>query len=109
MKHSPGGRDGDASAAAYHRTVLKADDLREYATCDWKAAEIAKREWMAAEIRHIGPSEALGRSAGMDRDVALLRPEGPTPEERDADIRDHVRLSEQLRLAGRIATRPDAR
>lgn len=61
------------------------------------AVERSKARYWAEAKRKLTPLEALRIGDELRRQVELLRPDWPTPEERAEDVATHARVSAMLR------------
>jgi hypothetical protein len=75
---------------------MRKEDLIAFANRDWKAiAESKQRRWDA-----LTPEQALQLGDALREHAKALNPDWPTPEDREADLEAHARVSEMLRRAG---------
>ena len=75
-------------------------DIRAYVSRDWGAARDAKDTYWAERIARLGAVEGLRIADELRRQVLSRNPGWPTAEDRQEDLRAHVRLSELLRRGG---------
>ncbi|MFA6954994.1 MAG: hypothetical protein WC538_03895 [Thermoanaerobaculia bacterium] len=69
---------------------------------NWTEVREAKEAYWAAAKAGLTPLEALRLGDELREHVRSLRPEWPTPADRDADIAVHTRVAEMLsRVGGR--------
>jgi hypothetical protein len=82
------------------------DAVRAFARRPWRELEELKREHWARRFAEEGPSATIAASRAIWAHLRAVRPEWPTPEDREADLRDHVRLKALLdRAADALARR----
>lgn len=80
--------------------AVNPDDVRSFAARDWELVERAKRRYWAARKGRMSAVEALAVAEGLRLHARALRPDWPSPAERDADVEAHARVSASLRRAG---------
>ncbi|MEO8680258.1 MAG: hypothetical protein ABI665_14500 [Vicinamibacterales bacterium] len=73
--------------------------IREFIARDWQAARDNKDAYWGARIARLGPLEGL-RIAEELRQQALQVTGWPRADDREEDLRSHVRLAALLRNAG---------
>jgi hypothetical protein len=73
--------------------------IREYVSRDWAGARRAKDAYWADRIARLGAAEGLRIAEELRLQAIARDPSWPSGEERDEDLRAHVRLSERLRRA----------
>jgi hypothetical protein len=73
--------------------------VRSFALRDWTAVENAKRDYWAERLREDGTGALLNAAESLRRLVRSVRPDWPTPSERRADLRHHIRLKRRLDAA----------
>jgi hypothetical protein len=74
-------------------------DIREFVARDWAAARDAKDDYWGARIATLGPAEGLRIAGELRAQVIAMQPDWPTPEDREADLASHARLSQLFRRA----------
>ncbi len=73
--------------------------MRNFALRDWAAVETSKRDYWAERLRQDGTGVLLAAAESLRALVRALRPDWPTPAERRADLRHHIRLKRHLDAA----------
>jgi hypothetical protein len=81
------------------------DGIHEFVNRDWRAARAGKDDYWGARIARLGPAEGLRIAGELRAQVLTLHPDWPAPEDRDADLANHVRLSELFRRADSASSR----
>jgi hypothetical protein len=77
-------------------------DATALQTRDWTEVREAKEAYWATVKSGMTPLEAVRLGDELRAHVRTLRPEWPTPDDRDADIAVHARVAEMLsRVGGR--------
>jgi hypothetical protein len=72
-------------------------DIQAFIERDWGRIAAAKDAHWLERKRRLGLAEGLRIAEELRRQVRLVRPEFPTPEDRAADLACHIRVSELLR------------
>jgi hypothetical protein len=72
-------------------------DIRAYAARDWSLVAASKRSHAIAWTKGLSPAAALKIADDLRRHVQMLRPDRPSPAEREADIEMHARVAAGLR------------
>ena len=72
---------------------------REFADRAWRALRDSKDDYWGARIALLGPAEGLRIAGELRAQVIAMHPDWPAPQERDADLNSHARLSELFRRA----------
>lgn len=85
--------------AAVRLGRMDRDAVRNFALRDWRAVEDAKRDYWAERLRREGTETLVAVAEDLRRLVRSVRPEWPTPADRRADLRHHVRLKRRLEAA----------
>jgi len=67
---------------------------------NWDEVREAKETYWAVRKPGMTPLEALQLGDELRAHVSSVRPDWPSPAERDADIEMHARVAEMLRRAG---------
>ena len=75
---------------------MRAADIRRFAGRDWKRLSAAKSGWWASRTAE----ERLKAADSLRLHMQSVRPDWPSPAERQADLDAHVYLSRLLRLTG---------
>ncbi len=73
--------------------------IRDLVARDWSAARRMKDAYWAERIARLGPVEGFRIAGELRRQVLLLDPSWPRPEDRREDLAAHVRVTEMLRRA----------
>jgi hypothetical protein len=73
--------------------------VRNFALRDWGAVENAKRDYWAERLRRDGTAAVLAAAESLRGLVRSIRPDWPSPAERRADLRHHIRLKRRLDAA----------
>jgi hypothetical protein len=76
---------------------MRPDDIRAFAARDWTRLAKAKRTSWLQRKQHRSPAEILAIADALRRHARVIRPDWPSPRERDADLAAHQRLAEALR------------
>ena len=76
--------------------MLRPEDLRAFASRDWKLLDRMKRDHWARRLARLGPAESLRVATSLRLHVQAMRGL-PTAAEREADLQGHIRLAELLR------------
>lgn len=74
--------------------------IKAFLSRDWRAVREAKDDYWADRIARLGPQEGLRIADELRRQVVLQDPDWPRPDDRQEDLRAHVRLAQRLRHAG---------
>ena len=87
--------------------MLDPDALRAFVNRPWAEVEAAKRDYIAARYRE-DPDAHVEAVWALSEHLRELRPDGPTAEERAADLEGHIamrrafeRVAEALRNRAR--------
>jgi hypothetical protein len=75
--------------------------LRTFLQRDWEAVAALKREHWAREFAARGPGATLEASAALWHHMRAVRPDWPTPEQRQEDLADHIALKRAIDRAAR--------
>ena len=78
---------------------MRRADIRAYVARDWRAVGELKERFWVEQRRRYGAAGALDVANELRQQVLALRPEWPSPEERDEDIAVHARVTAVLRRA----------
>lgn len=78
---------------------MEVETLQEFARRRRDLVERLKADYWVAEKHVLTPFEALCIADGLRRQVALLKPDWPSAEEREQDLRFHQELAEKLGAA----------
>jgi hypothetical protein len=73
--------------------------VRNFALRDWGAVEAAKQDYWAERLRREGTEAVLAAAENLRRFVRVVRPDWPSPADRRADLRHHIRLKRRLDAA----------
>jgi len=73
--------------------------------CDWAAVESSDRRYWADEFARGGAQSASRASFALWQHMRSVRPDWPTPADRDADLRHHVETQRLLARVARVAPR----
>jgi hypothetical protein len=73
--------------------------LEEFVARDWDAVRRAKDEYWAERIARLGPTEGFRIGDELRRQLLMLDPSWPRPEDRREDLAAHVRLAGIFRRA----------
>jgi hypothetical protein len=76
---------------------MKLADIRAYMQRDWGLVRELKDRYWAERKRTLTPDEALSIADQLRQHAQTLRPDWPDPQEREADLQVHARVSESLR------------
>lgn len=71
--------------------------LIDYAQRDWQLLDEKKAEYWRERQHRLGPGEGVRVAEELRRWVRQIRPDWPTPADREADLAHHIRLGEMLR------------
>jgi hypothetical protein len=74
--------------------------IRDFVGRDWNAARVNKQAYWADRIARLGPMEAFRIADELRRQVIERGTGWPGPDDRDADLQAHIRLTALLRRAG---------
>ena len=80
---------------------MRPDDLRAFAARDWARLAQSKRASWRARKQHRSAAELLAAADVLRRHARMIRPDWPSPRDRDADIATHRRVAEALRATRR--------
>ena len=80
---------------------MNPEDLRAYARRDWEKAAASKEAYWAREFAEHGSIAVFEASRALWRHMRAIRPDWPSPEERQEDLQDHIKLK---RLIDRAAS-----
>ena len=75
--------------------------LREYAARPWEEIERVKRRAQAESVARMTPAERISSADLLRRHAQQINPDWPDENERNADIENHVRVSDLLRCVTR--------
>lgn len=84
---------------------VKTQDLVDFATRPWEIIAGSDAEHWLHRKRELGPAEGVRMAEELRVLVAVQWPDWPGPEEREADLELHARVSEALRSV-RLARTP---
>ena len=76
---------------------MKPSDIRAYVDRDWSSVRDLKERYWAERKQTLTPEEALHVGDQLRRFVRTVRPGWPDDQQREADLKDHFRVSELLR------------
>jgi hypothetical protein len=79
--------------------------IRAFVSRDWAEARRAKDAYWADRIARVGPAEGVRIADELRRQAQRLNPAWPSEQDRDEDLRAHVRLAERFRHAAAIRRR----
>lgn len=79
--------------------------IRAYASRDWQALGASKRAYWAERHRQEGATATVQASQALLAEMRRIRPDYPTPVEREVDLAAHVRLRVLLDRAAHAFTR----
>lgn len=79
--------------------------VKEFLARDWDAVRLAKDEYWAERIERLGPIEGFRIADELRRQALMFDPSWPSPEDRQADLAAHIRLSEAFRRADATGSR----
>jgi hypothetical protein len=79
------------------------DDILAYARRDWSLVAEAKDDFWITRKRALTAAEVLAVGDELRRHASALRPDWPTPADREADLAVHLRVTEALRA---VSSRP---
>jgi hypothetical protein len=74
--------------------------IRAYVSRDWAAARAAKDAYWADRIARLGAREGFRIADELRRQALVQAPGWPSLEDRELDLRAHVRLAELLQRGG---------
>jgi hypothetical protein len=75
--------------------------IREFVARDWEAVRAAKEQYWGDRVARLGAVEGLRIADELRRQARLHDPQWPSPEDREADLQMHTRVSALLRRADR--------
>jgi hypothetical protein len=75
--------------------------IKEFVERDWASVRLAKDAYWAERIARLGPAEGFRVAHELRRQALLHDPGWPHPDDRQADLEAHIRLSALLRRADR--------
>ncbi len=73
--------------------------IRRFARRDWAALRTAKQDYWIERLRAKGPGALLEVVESLRQSLRAVRPDWPTPAERELDLAHHLRLKRQLDAA----------
>ena len=76
--------------------------LRDFLQRDWETAATRKREHWVREFQAGGSVVTLEVSAALSHHMRAVRPDWPTPEQRQADLGHHIALKRAIDRAARV-------
>jgi hypothetical protein len=82
---------------------MRAADIKRFAGWDWQRLSAAKREWWAGRT----PEARLRAAHALREHMRAVRPDWPSPAERQEDLEAHIRLSRLLRRVGALRNGAD--
>ena len=81
------------------------DDVRAFVSRDHAAVEASKRAYHARRYRERGAAAGFEAGQALWEHARRVRPDWPTPHDRDDDLAHHVALKRQLDRATDAFTR----
>jgi hypothetical protein len=81
---------------------VERDDLRAYAQRAWHALTELERAHWARELFERGPLATLHASQALWAHMRRIRPDWPTPEDRQRDLAHHIALKQAIDRAARV-------
>ena len=75
--------------------------LRDFLQRDWETAAARKREHWVREFAACGAVATLEASAALWRHMRAVRPDWPTPEQRQEDLDHHIAVKRAIDRAAR--------
>jgi hypothetical protein len=76
--------------------------LRDFLRRDWETAAARKREHWVREFQTSGAVATLQASAALWHHMRAVRPDWPTPEQRQEDLGHHIALKRAIDRAARV-------
>jgi hypothetical protein len=73
-------------------------ELGDLARRDWDVLTVSKAAHWADQKKRYGPASAIRAAEALRQQVATLRPDWPTEEDRREDLATHARVAACLRI-----------
>lgn len=77
--------------------------IREFVGRDWARARLAKDAYWGERVARLGAAEGFRIADELRRQALFNDPGWPHPDQRDADLEAHIRVSALLRRADRAS------
>ena len=92
-----------AARAGWYDGAVDRDDILAFARRDWAQVAEAKTGFWRDQKRGLSAEQMLALGDQLRRHAQAVRPDWPSPRERDEDLAVHHRVAEALRA---VAIRP---
>jgi hypothetical protein len=78
---------------------VNAEDIRNYCSRDWRLIERSKVDFWTERKRTMTPAEILAVAGDLFEYAQKMKPGWPTLQDREDDLRSHIRVAGLLRRA----------
>jgi hypothetical protein len=76
---------------------MRRAEIEEFLRRDWRAVEASKRAFWAERKKDIDARELFAAVDTFREQIMALRPDWPTPAQREEDLEAHMKLGQALR------------